>query len=60
MPESRFWNSYPCDIAGEESGRMAKPFEWSLVSLPWMSHGYELLSTHFKLLKPMLPLIGVI
>ena len=33
------------DIAGEESGRMAKPFEWSLVSLPWMSHGYELLST---------------
>ncbi|MBO6522433.1 MAG: PASTA domain-containing protein [Balneolaceae bacterium] len=33
------------DIAGEESGRMAKPYEWSLVSLPWMSHGYELLST---------------
>jgi cell division protein FtsI/penicillin-binding protein 2 len=33
------------DIAGEESGRMAKPFEWSLVSLPWMSHGYELLAT---------------
>lgn len=33
------------DIAGEESGRMAKPYEWSMVSLPWMSHGYELLST---------------
>lgn len=33
------------DIAGEESGRMAKPYDWSLVSLPWMSHGYELLST---------------
>ena len=33
------------DLAGEEGGRMAKPFEWSLVSLPWMSHGYELLST---------------
>lgn len=33
------------DISGEESGRMAKPFEWSLVSLPWMSHGYELLAT---------------
>ncbi len=33
------------DIAGEESGRMAKPYEWSLVSLPWMSHGYELLAT---------------
>lgn len=33
------------DIAGEESGRVAKPFEWSLVSLPWMSHGYELLAT---------------
>tara|TARA_B100000575_G_C23143750_1_gene666855 strand:+ start:10485 stop:12683 length:2199 start_codon:yes stop_codon:yes gene_type:complete len=33
------------DLAGEQGGRMAKPFEWSLVSLPWMSHGYELLST---------------
>jgi cell division protein FtsI (penicillin-binding protein 3) len=33
------------DIAGEESGRMAKPYEWSMVSLPWMSHGYELLAT---------------
>lgn len=33
------------DMAGEESGRMAKPYDWSLVSLPWMSHGYELLST---------------
>ncbi|MEQ9309582.1 MAG: penicillin-binding transpeptidase domain-containing protein [Balneolaceae bacterium] len=33
------------DISGEESGRMAKPYEWSLVSLPWMSHGYELLAT---------------
>ncbi|MBO6794446.1 MAG: PASTA domain-containing protein [Balneolaceae bacterium] len=33
------------DIAGEESGRMAKPYDWSMVSLPWMSHGYELLST---------------
>ena len=33
------------DIAGEENGRIAKPYEWSLVSLPWMSHGYELLAT---------------
>ena len=33
------------DISGEESGRMAKPYDWSLVSLPWMSHGYELLAT---------------
>ena len=33
------------DIAGEESGRMSKPFNWSMVSLPWLSHGYELLST---------------
>ena len=33
------------DISGEESGRMAKPYDWSMVSLPWMSHGYELLST---------------
>lgn len=33
------------DISGEESGRMAKPYDWSLVTLPWMSHGYEILAT---------------
>ncbi|MCG8371955.1 MAG: PASTA domain-containing protein, partial [Balneolales bacterium] len=37
------------DIFGEESGRMAKPYEWSLVSLPWMSHGYELLTTPIQI-----------
>jgi len=37
------------DIAGEESGRMAKPYDWSMVSLPWMSHGYELLSTPLQI-----------
>jgi len=37
------------DISGEESGRMAKPYEWSMVSLPWMSHGYELLATPLQI-----------
>ena len=37
------------DIAGEESGRMTKPYEWSLVSLPWLSHGYELLTTPIQI-----------
>ncbi len=39
------------DIAGEESGRMAKPYDWSLVSLPWMSHGYELLATPMQVVQ---------
>lgn len=33
------------DITGEVAGVLNKPYEWSLVSLPWMSHGYELLAT---------------
>ena len=37
------------DISGEESGRMAKPYDWSLVTLPWMSHGYEILTTPIQI-----------
>lgn len=37
------------DIAGEESGRIPKPYNWSKVSLPWMSHGYELLATPLQI-----------
>ncbi|MTI87135.1 MAG: PASTA domain-containing protein [Balneolaceae bacterium] len=33
------------DISGEESGQLAKPYNWSLVTLPWMAHGYEILTT---------------
>lgn len=39
------------DIAGEESGRMAKPYDWSLVTLPWMSHGYEVLATPIQIVQ---------
>ncbi|MEX2602708.1 MAG: penicillin-binding protein 2, partial [Gracilimonas sp.] len=37
------------DISGEVDGRLAKPFEWSLVTLPWMSHGYELQVTPLQI-----------
>ncbi|MEX0724272.1 MAG: penicillin-binding transpeptidase domain-containing protein [Gracilimonas sp.] len=33
------------DLIGEVQGRLAKPYEWSLVTLPWMSHGYEIQTT---------------
>lgn len=37
------------DISGEVDGRLAKPFEWSLVTLPWMSHGYEIQATPLQI-----------
>ncbi|SMO77741.1 penicillin-binding protein [Gracilimonas mengyeensis] len=37
------------DIAGEVSGTLAKPFDWSLVTLPWMSHGYEMQATPLQI-----------
>ncbi len=33
------------DLSGEAAGILNKPYDWSLVSLPWMSHGYEILAT---------------
>ena len=33
------------DLSGEVSGILNKPYNWSLVSLPWLSHGYEVLAT---------------
>ena len=33
------------DLSGEVAGVLNKPYDWSLVSLPWMSHGYEVLAT---------------
>lgn len=33
------------DLSGEVAGILNKPYNWSLVSLPWMSHGYEVLAT---------------
>lgn len=37
------------DLIGEESGRLSKPYEWSLVTLPWMSHGYEIQATPLQI-----------
>ncbi|MFN1834708.1 penicillin-binding transpeptidase domain-containing protein [Balneola sp. MJW-20] len=37
------------DISGEESGALAKPFDWSGVSLPWLSHGYEVQTTPIQI-----------
>lgn len=39
------------DISGEVDGRLAKPFEWSLVTLPWMSHGYEIQTTPLQIIQ---------
>lgn len=33
------------DLPDEQDGKLRKPFEWSAVSLPWMSVGYEVLVT---------------
>ena len=33
------------DLPNEVAGRLQKPFEWSAVTLPWMSIGYEVLAT---------------
>lgn len=40
-----FGNQTNIDLIGEVEGSLAKPFDWSLVTLPWMSHGYEIQTT---------------
>lgn len=37
------------DLPYEETGYLSKPYEWSAVSLPWMSIGYEVLVTPIQL-----------
>ncbi len=37
------------DLIGEAEGQLAKPYDWSLVTLPWMSHGYELQATPLQI-----------
>jgi len=37
------------DLPNEESGRLPKPYEWSQVTLPWMSIGYEVQVTPLQL-----------
>ncbi|MDZ7773104.1 MAG: penicillin-binding transpeptidase domain-containing protein [Balneolaceae bacterium] len=37
------------DLPGEADGRLQKPYEWSLVTLPWMSIGYEVQATPIQI-----------
>src|SRR5699024_12647565 len=37
------------DLPNEETGRLQKPYEWSKVTLPWMSIGYEVQVTPIQL-----------
>ncbi|MEP1150839.1 MAG: penicillin-binding transpeptidase domain-containing protein [Balneola sp.] len=39
------------DLSGEVAGILNKPYDWSLVSLPWMSHGYEILATPLQVVQ---------
>lgn len=37
------------DLPGEESGRLQRPFNWSRVTQPWMSVGYEIQATPLQI-----------
>lgn len=37
------------DLPGEESGRLQQPFNWSRVTQPWMSVGYEIQATPLQI-----------
>ncbi len=37
------------DLPDEQNGRLQKPYKWSLVTLPWMSVGYEVLVTPLQI-----------
>ncbi|MBN2730829.1 MAG: PASTA domain-containing protein [Balneolaceae bacterium] len=37
------------DLPSEEPGRLQKPYEWSMVTLPWMSIGYEVQVTPIQM-----------
>ncbi|MDX1640464.1 MAG: penicillin-binding transpeptidase domain-containing protein, partial [Balneolaceae bacterium] len=39
------------DLPGEKEGRLQRPYEWSLVTLPWMSIGYEVQVTPLQLVQ---------
>lgn len=39
------------DLPGENAGRLQRPFEWSMVTLPWMSIGYEVQVTPLQLIQ---------
>jgi len=37
------------DLSGEVDGQLTKPYEWSKVTLPFMAHGYEILTTPIQI-----------
>jgi cell division protein FtsI/penicillin-binding protein 2 len=39
------------DLPNELGGRLQRPFEWSRVTLPWMSIGYEIQTTPIQILQ---------
>ncbi len=39
------------DLPHESSGRLQRPYEWSRVTLPWMSIGYEVQTTPLQILQ---------
>jgi cell division protein FtsI/penicillin-binding protein 2 len=39
------------DVPNELGGRLQRPFEWSRVTLPWMSIGYEVQTTPIQILQ---------
>ena len=39
------------DLPNEQPGRLQKPYEWSRVTLPWMSIGYEVQVTPLQMLQ---------
>jgi cell division protein FtsI/penicillin-binding protein 2 len=39
------------DLPNEVPGRLQRPYEWSRVTLPWMSIGYELQATPLQMLQ---------
>lgn len=44
-----FGNKTNIDLPNEVDGKLKRPHEWSQVSLPWMSVGYEILVTPLQL-----------
>ena len=44
-----FGTATEIDLPGEEAGRLRKPYDWSKVTLPWMSVGYEVQVTPLQI-----------
>ncbi len=44
-----FGTATEIDLPGEEAGRLRKPYDWSRVTLPWMSVGYEIQVTPLQI-----------